>query len=60
MELCSARRRHWTRCLTAPSPKDNQYFAWIQDLVSGNRTREELADELRRGCVVGTGDPSRV
>ena len=21
MELCSARRRHWTRCLTAPSPK---------------------------------------
>lgn len=44
----------------SPEPKDNQYFAWIQDLVSGNRTREELADELRRGCVVGTGDPSHV
>ena len=41
----------------SPEPKDNHYFAWIQDLVSGNRTREELADELRRGCVVGTGDP---
>ena len=33
----------------SPEPKDNQYFAWIQDLAAANRTREELADELRRG-----------
>lgn len=32
------------RCYTtdatsdSPEPKDNQYYAWIQDLVSGNRT----------------------
>ena len=44
----------------APEPKDNQYYAWIQDLVSGSRTISELAEELRRGCVAGTGDPSRV
>ena len=44
----------------SPEPKDNQYYAWIQDLVSGNRFRDELAEELRRGCVVGSGDPSRV
>ena len=44
----------------SPEPKDNQYYAWIQDLVSGNRTTSELAKELRRGCVVGSGDPSRV
>lgn len=43
-----------------PEPKDNQYYAWIQDLVSGNRTTNELAEELRRGCVASTGDPSRV
>ena len=36
----------------SPEPKDNQYYAWIQDLVSGSRTREELADELRRNCVI--------
>lgn len=54
------------RCYTtdatsdSPEPKDNQYYAWIQDLVSGNRTRAELADELRRGCVVDTGYPSHV
>lgn len=35
----------------SPEPKDNQYYAWIQDLVSGGRTRIELADELRRNCV---------
>lgn len=36
----------------SPEPNDNQYYAWIQDLVSGSRTREELADELRRNCVI--------
>lgn len=35
----------------APESKDNQYYAWIQDLVSGSRTRTELADELRRNCA---------
>ena len=44
----------------APEPKDNQYYAWIQDLVSGRRTTNELAEELRRGCVASTGDPSHV
>ena len=44
----------------APEPKDNQYYAWIQDLVSGSRTTSELAEELRRGCVAGTGNPSHV
>lgn len=43
-----------------PEPKDNQYYAWAQDLVSGNRTTKELAEELRRGCVASTGDPSHV
>ena len=33
-----------------PEPKDNQYYAWIQDLVSGRRARDELAEELRCGC----------
>ena len=37
----------------SPEPKDNQYYAWIQDLVSSSRTTSELAEELRRGCVVG-------
>lgn len=44
----------------SPEPKDNQYYAWIQDLVSGNRTTSGLAEELRRGCIAGTGDPSHV
>lgn len=44
----------------ALEPKDNQYYAWIQDLVSSRRTNSELAEELRRGCVVGSGDSSRV
>lgn len=35
----------------APEANDNQYYAWIQDLVSGSRTRIELADELRCNCV---------
>ena len=37
-----------------PEPKDNQYYAWAQDLVSGNRTTKELAEELRRGCVASS------
>lgn len=44
----------------SPEPKDNQYYAWIQDLVSSSRTNSELAEELRRGCVAGTDDPSHV
>lgn len=44
----------------SPEPKDNQYYGWIQDLVSSRRTTSELAEELRRGCVVGSGDPSHV
>ena len=44
----------------SPELRDNQYYAWIQDLVSSRRTTSELAEELRRGCVVGSGDPSRV
>lgn len=34
-----------------PEPKDNQYYAWIQDLVSEDRTTNELAEELRLNCV---------
>ena len=44
----------------SPEPKDNQYYAWIQDLVSSRRTNSELAEELRRGYVARTGDPSHV
>ena len=44
----------------SPEPKDNQYYAWIQDLVSSSRTTSEPAEELRRGCVAGTDDPSHV
>lgn len=44
----------------SPEPKDNQYYAWIQDLVSSSSTTSELAEELRRGCVAGTDDPSHV
>lgn len=28
--------------------------------VSGSRTTSGLAEELRRGCIVGAGDPSPV
>lgn len=54
------------RCYTtdatsdSPEPKDNQYYAWIQDLVSGNRTTSGLAEELRRGCIADMGDLSHV
>lgn len=44
----------------SPEPKDNQYYVWIQDLVSSSRTTSELAEELRHGCVAGTDDPSHV
>ena len=43
-----------------PEPRNNQYYVWIQDLVSSRRTNSELAEELRRGCVAGTDDPSHV
>lgn len=46
--------------IDGPEPKDNQYYAWIQDLVSSRRTNSELAEELRRGCVARTGDPSHI
>lgn len=36
----------------SPETKDNQYYAWIQDLVSGNRSRADLAEELRCNYVV--------
>lgn len=54
------------RCYTTDAtsdssePKDNQYYAWIQDLVSSRRTNRELAEELRCGFVAGTGDLSLV
>ncbi len=44
----------------APEPKNNQYYAWIQDLVSGSRTRAELANELRHNCVVRPDGASHV
>ena len=44
----------------SPEPRDNQYYAWIQDLISSRRTNSELAEELRYGCVAGTGDLSHV
>lgn len=44
----------------APEPKDNQYYAWIQDLVAGARTNNELADELRHNCVVRPDSASHV
>lgn len=34
-----------------PDPESNPYYAWIQDLVSGKRTREELAQELRSNHI---------
>ena len=33
-------------------PKNNQYYVWIQDLVSGSRSRADLSEELRRNYVV--------
>lgn len=44
----------------APEPKDNQYYAWIQGLVAGTRTTDELADELRHNCVVRPDGASHV
>ena len=44
----------------APEPKSNQYYAWIQDLVSGSRTRAVLADEFRHNCVVRPDGASHV
>lgn len=44
----------------SPEPKNNQYYAWIQDLISSSRTTSELAEELRRGYVAGAGDPSHI
>lgn len=44
----------------APEPKDNQYYAWIQDLVAGARTNDELADELRHNRVVRPNSASHV
>lgn len=44
----------------APEPKDNQYYAWIQNLVTGSRTRADLADELRHNCVVRSDSSSHV
>lgn len=44
----------------APEPKDNQYYAWIQDFVSGTRTTDELADEFRHNCVVRPDGASHV
>lgn len=44
----------------SPEPKDNQYYAWIQDLVARRRTLDDLANELRRHCIVISGDASHV
>lgn len=44
----------------APEPKDNQYYAWIQNLVTDSRTRADLADELRHNCVVRPDSASHV
>lgn len=44
----------------APEPNDNQYYAWIQDLVAGTRTNSKLADELRHNCVVRPNSASHV
>ena len=30
----------------SPEPKDNQYYAWIQDLVARRRTLDDLANEV--------------
>ena len=44
----------------APEPKNNQYYAWIQDLVSGSHTRAELTNELRHNRVVRPDGASHV
>lgn len=44
----------------APEPNDNQYYVWIQNLVSGACTNGELADELRHNCVVRPDGASHV
>lgn len=36
----------------SPDPKRNPYYQWIQDLVSGARSRDELADDLRSNAVI--------
>lgn len=44
----------------SPEPKDNQYYVWIQDLVARRRTLDDLANELRRHCIVISDDASHV
>lgn len=44
----------------SPEPKDNQYYAWIQDLVARRRTFDDLANELRCHCIVISDDASHV
>lgn len=41
-------------------PKDNQYYAWIHDLVARRRTLDDLANELRCHCIVISDDASHV
>lgn len=36
------------------------HYAWIQDLVSESRSRDELVKELRRNCVVRLDGASHV
>lgn len=44
----------------SPEPKDNQYYAWIQDLVARRRTLDDLSNELRCHCIVNSDDASHV
>lgn len=44
----------------SPEPKNNQYYAWIQDLVARRRTLDDLANELRCHCIVISDDASHV
>lgn len=44
----------------SPEPKDNQCYAWIQDLVARRRTLDDLANELRCHCIVISDDASHV
>lgn len=44
----------------SPEPKDNQYYAWIQDLVARRRTLDDLSNELRCHCIVSSDDASHV